>query len=295
MKPFYKTYNMLYEYSPNFITHVAGKYITLPNRNDNWKIVLKNGKKVNTSILKNNDKTRQFAVSYKWHSPELNFTEHILNKYFDKDIPWIDIGANLGMRSLLSLSEGRPVFFVEPNKELNLINKERCVLNKFSNYTFFEVGASDKAGYSSFFIDTTSYNSTLNNQLLTKQEIEKEELIKIETIDNLFLDLLIDSKTACVKIDVEGHELQVLSGAKAFIKKFTPTMIVEVNSTSDNFLAFNQLTRSYDYELFAIGSIKRGKYFKRINNQEIKTYEASNDFLLTKDKGLIKEIEKYSC
>ncbi|MBD2700691.1 FkbM family methyltransferase [Spirosoma sp. BT702] len=294
-KKFYQLYNFIYERSPYFFTHLAGKYIALPDRNNEWKILLENGKQLNTSILAGNAKTRQFAVSYQWHSPELNFTEYLLNQYFDKRVPWIDVGANLGMRSLLSLSEGRPVFFIEPNKELNVLNRERCELNNFLNYTFFEVGASDREGYSSFYIDNSSYNSTLTTNLLQNEEILKEETIEIATIDSLFLNLLEHAETACIKVDVEGHELQVLEGAKLFIKSFSPTMIIEVNDSSNHFQEFRKIVKSYDYELFAIVSRKAGKYFEKIHhNQQIKAYPYSNDFLTTKDIGLIKQIEKYT-
>ncbi|GAB3693469.1 hypothetical protein GCM10027592_13380 [Spirosoma flavus] len=293
-KKIYKWYNFIYERSPYSFTHLAGKYIALPDRNNEWKILLENGKQLNTNILAGNDKTRQFAVSYKWHSPELNFTEYLLNQYFDKRVPWIDIGANLGMRSLLSLTEGRPVFFVEPNKELNTLNRERCELNNFSNYTFFEVGASDREGYSNFYIDNSSYNSTLNTNLLQDQDILKEETIQIATIDSLFLDLLQHAETACIKVDVEGHELQVLEGARSFIKSFNPTMIIEVNNSSNHFQDFRKIVREYNYELFAIVSKKSGKYFEKIyKNNENNSYPESNDFLVTKDIGLIKVLEKY--
>ena len=48
--------------------------------------------------------------------------------------------------------------------------------------------------------------------------------VKCERLDDIY-----DGKPSIIKIDVEEHELQVLEGAKETIKKYMPTILVEIH------------------------------------------------------------------
>ncbi len=290
-----KIYNFIFNNVDYRTVRFTNKYIYLPLYDYDWKIKLINGKTVLTRVQKNNILTYQFPLSYRRHSPSFNYLEFMLNKYFPDNVPWIDVGSNLGLRSLLPLSEGREVYFIEPNKEANKTNKERCILNKYKNYIFFEVGASNSSGYQDFFIDKSSYNSSLEEASLKNSLFiyERKERIAIDTIDNLFRDKINIFPTAYIKIDVEGHELKVLEGASEFIKKLQPTMIIEVNEKGLHFADFICTISCYDYELFEICSLTKGKLLRRINlncQKEIDSIR-NNDFLITKDNKLIEYIE----
>ena len=294
---FFIIYNSIYENSPYVFIKFFAKYVRLPERDIFWTIRLLNRKKIRTKIYANNIKTAQFALSYKWHSPALNFTENLLNKYYPNDIPWLDVGSNLGLRSLISLSEKRPVFFFEPNSELNKLNVDRCHLNGFENYKVFELGASDSKGLVEFAIDNTSYNSTIEAHLLAEDSIDHLENIKTDTIDNLYKVNFNAIKGACIKIDVEGHELHVVQGAKTLISSLSPTMIIEVNEKGDHFLKFVDIMKEYGYNIFEIGDFGKGIYYKRIfEDQPINQAEIfNNDFLTIKDDALLKIIRKYTA
>ena len=293
---FFRFYNFIYEHSSYAIIRIFVKFIGLPDKDNNWTIFLPNGKKVLTKIQKGNLKTRQFALSYKWHSPSINFTEQMLNQFYGKNIPWIDLGANLGLRSLLTLSENKQVFFIEPNRELNEINKERCELNNFRNYTFLEIGASNKTGELEFVIDNSSYCSTIETNVVDERNIERIEKIKINTLDNLFKDKFSSFNTAYIKIDVEGHELKVIEGAKEFISVLSPTMIIEVNTKTSHFLEFQKILEPYNYQIYEIYNFGSKKYFKLINESQKANNQVlkSNDFLCVKDKQLIDTINKFA-
>jgi FkbM family methyltransferase len=292
----FKTYNSVFEGSSVWLVRLMVRYINLPPKDNQWIITLLNGKKVRTKIYAANLKTAQFALSYKWHSPSLNFTEKLLNSYYAKEIPWLDVGSNLGIRSLLALSEKRPVYFFEPNSELNRLNIERCRLNEFNNYSVFEIGVSDKTQLVEFKIDKTSYNSTLEADLLSENSIDHTETIKTDTLDNIYRNNFNTIKTACIKIDVEGHELNVIQGARSLISSLSPTMIIEVNKRDHHFQKFAQMIKEFGYTLFEIGDFGRRTYYREIDIwQPINDYDiVSNDFLTLKDSALINIIRKYS-
>lgn len=291
----FRFYNYCYERLPYSIVHILGKYVSLPDKDSFWKIVLINKKYVYAKMIKDNLKTFHFALAYKWHSPALNFTEKILNDYYENDIPWIDVGANLGLRSLLSLSVGRPVYFIEPNKELNEINVERCKLNGFKNFKALEIGASDRKEEVEFYIDKSSYNSSIEVKAFDKKDLERKVVIKINTLDNLFKENFNEWECACIKIDVEGHELKVIEGAKEFIVALAPTIIIEVNKKDNHFSVFLNTMQGFGYTVYEIGNFGANKYYRKVKKEDKVLLESIkfNDFLAVKDKILESQLSKY--
>ena len=47
-------------------------------------------------------------------------------------------------------------------------------------------------------------------------------------------DFNFNNHISFIKIDVEGHELEVLKGAKKTIKKFKPNMLIEIEERHSN-------------------------------------------------------------
>lgn len=290
-----KFYNYIFERSFPKFTNFCVKYVALPNTNFVWTVCLLNKKKVKTQVLKDDKLTREFAVSYNWHSLGLKHIEAIVNNYYPQDVPWIDVGANMGLRSLYVLSQKKPVYFVEPNISLNKYNIQRCELNKFQNYKFLEFGASDMAGTVDFFIDHTSYCSTLEVNVLDEDRILQKKNIRVETLDKLFEDVLDLYKTACVKIDVEGHEIKVLKGAVNLITRLKPTMIIEVNEKGSHLFDLISITDQYDYSVFEIGYFTKGKFLRPVSltaNMSISSIRY-NDFLFVQDVNLINTLGQY--
>lgn len=287
-------YNGVFERAPQLLVKAFVRFVGLPDRDLLWNIRLNNGKEVKTKVYRNNAKTGQFALSYRWHSPSLNFTEKLLSDHTAKTHSWIDVGANLGIRSLLALSEQRPVYMLEPNKELNDLNRERCDLNGFKNFEIMETGVSDKKGVAEFYIDESSYNSSLHVGILETNVLNRKETISLDSLDNLFGDL--NEAPACIKIDVEGHEIQVIEGANNLIEKWHPPMIVEVNTNSNNYTAFKDQMKRFGYSLYQIHSYESGIYFDRIDMSRSASGDRidSNDFLAVKDETLEKKVSQYT-
>ena len=184
---------------------------------------------------------------------------------------------------------------IEPNNELNVLNRERCELNGFTNFKIMELGVSDSDGVAEFYVDTSSYNSSLHKTAQTLDTLERKETITLDSIDNLFLSL--DNAPACIKIDVEGHELQVLKGGAQFISKWHPPLIVEVNEEGGHFLAFRDVMKRLDYSLYHIIDAGEGKYYRKIEMRGDDTdwIVNANDFLALhkNDVKLRSRVEEY--
>jgi FkbM family methyltransferase len=140
----------------------------------------------------------------------------------------VDIGAGFGVYSKFFLSlvggEGR-VFAYEPD----LINYQRCLrtttnARNNSNIDLFQVAVSNSHGFSYLLVD--DFNPA-NHRVNTKTD----EGISIETvaIDSHLSKYL--SEIRFCKIDVQGHELEVLRGAVQLLKSSTCTFMIEFDSS----------------------------------------------------------------
>ena len=98
---------------------------------------------------------------------------------------------------------------------------------------------SNKKGFATFYInhhDLTSSLNSINHKndflklkskifgLNSKNMIKTKKKIRIESLNNLLKKLKIRN-IDLVKIDTEGHELEVLEGSKRFIKNFKVILI----------------------------------------------------------------------
>jgi len=86
----------------------------------------------------------------------------------------------------------------------------------------------------------------------TDEHIEKS--VEVATLDSYNL-----SDVSLIKIDVEGHELQVLAGAERTVKKYRPVVIAEVKeknrpAVKQFFARFNYRQRTLDDLVGVIGA-----------------------------------------
>lgn len=287
-KPFMALFNFFFERSSYNIVVYLTRHVIIPNKNFNWTIRLYNKNKVVTRVQKDNPKTWHIALSYKWHDRAQNMMETILADYYPENTMWIDCGANLGLRSLTALSKKMKVYMIEPNKETNILNLERCKLNNFSNYEILPFGASNTDAEMTFYIDKSSYLSSLNKENVSDENINSTETIQVRKIDTLFSEQIHTLSRAFIKIDVEGHEKEVLEGAEEFIKTIFPTLFIEINEKGEHIEAIFTNMRNRGYVVYETTQlVKNSKFLWRCPDNVSNYKFKSNDFLFVKDKNLI--------
>lgn len=150
---------------------------------------------------------------------------------------FIDIGSNDGSEAelVLKTAKGRvKVILVEPdpgNLRRARINIEKRQKQYASAVSYLNYCVSDKTGKGIFFCSTVSPN--LNSVAMTREEhvpvetnfITLEELLKKEDTGRLFI----------IKMDIEGHEVEVLRGAREIFKQMRNVQIlIEVHPSYYN-------------------------------------------------------------
>lgn len=166
-----------------------------------------------------------------------NFQKHVIkNQFFSlsKDSIIFDIGANVGTTTLpyaKSVPNGI-VYAFEPthyaltklNKNLNLnpdLKKRIKVINMFASKKT-EIKPKIKA-FASWKVDS-SRNADIHP--IHWGSAKSTNGVKSTTLDEFFSENKI-RRLDLIKIDTDGHEPEVLEGAKNIITKFRPTIIFE--------------------------------------------------------------------
>jgi FkbM family methyltransferase len=137
-----------------------------------------------------------------------------------------DIGANIGNHAISISAECKEIHAFEPDADIISILRKNINANHINNIIANETGLSDSDCYSDFYVnmDGNIGASTLDSN--TKGRNFKKTRVHLTTGDNYinensvaYIDLM--------KIDVEGHEIQVLDGFHEAIPKLRPIILME--------------------------------------------------------------------
>lgn len=143
---------------------------------------------------------------------------------------FVDVGANLGQTLIKfrSADASRPYVGIEPNAfclhylaELNLANRFEA--------RFLPVGLSDQTGllsFSFFSENPADPMATTVDGFRRDRKISSEKLIPVFPLDEIIGEL--PEKVGIVKIDVEGGELEALTGMAGFIRLQSPLILIEI-------------------------------------------------------------------
>jgi len=209
---------------------------------------------------------------------------------------FIDIGANIGIWSLVNAKMGYRVLSFEAGPENCQILNKAVELNELTNMTVINVAVTDRSKTLKFLErgpwghileDDESYDPVKDGDsrstLGTVEAISLDDWNKTRNVTDVLM----------VKIDIEGGELDALRGMKGLLQNNSwPPVYCEVNGwcylwkkhlPQDLFA----LGRSYGYEVYIP---KDGKGLIRVIVDRVQPYIIENYLLVHKDSPLLKRL-----
>jgi FkbM family methyltransferase len=136
----------------------------------------------------------------------------------------IDIGANNGVTASTFSKNFESVHAFEANPYL----AEKVSLALPPHATLWPIALSNSCGSAELRIPTSNGVSMAGWASLDRPAVGTESTWDRITVETRTLDSFEFTSVDLIKIDVEGHELSVLSGARDTIERERPLMIVEV-------------------------------------------------------------------
>lgn len=204
----------------------------------------------------------------------LEIMDDIKAEYF------FDIGSNIGLYTILmSLSKNiSHIYSYEPAKDTYLELEANIRLNDLSKIaTPYCLGVSSKDGTSHFQIESSlsGINSIVDTSFHDKNLFHDIVEIKTIALDNFYH---FTSKNLAFKIDVEGHEYDVILGAQKLFS--TNNCILQIEIMPDNLKQCRNILSSLGYtEIF---TIKNDHYFTNIaySSQIVHIFEKASEHLV---------------
>lgn len=141
----------------------------------------------------------------------------------------LDVGANVGVISLMAAKrvrpQGRVLAFepVAPNAERLTAN---LALNGFTHVEVYRLALSDREGESRIWIP--AHRNLGMCSLHEREEPGEFQPVKLTRLDSFLAEYPVP-RLDWIKVDVEGHEMAFLRGARGVIARFRPAMAVELS------------------------------------------------------------------
>ncbi len=162
----------------------------------------------------------------------------ILNKLVDISKASIDIGVYRGVYSYFLSKKCKYVYAFEANPLL--FSKLVDGFKNIKNIKIENVAISSESGETELRIPIRDITASFDNEEKYKlgtatihkiNNLENEIFETIKSINKISLDdYKFEHHIGFIKIDVEGHELDILRGAKKLIAKNMPTMLIEIET-----------------------------------------------------------------
>ena len=192
-----------------------------------------------------------------------------LGSHLRPGMVFVDVGANFGTYSLVAaacVGDSGRVIAVEPAPALADLTFENLTMNGFGPRSeVLRYALADRDGTQTLYEFRTRQGSNTLHQHVADAAREKygevihAREVACRTLDGIVRDLAL-AQINMVKIDVEGFEYQVLSGAQAMLRDHRPMILLEWHSDffagrmDDAHALHHMLTVQFGYRLNVIGS-----------------------------------------
>lgn len=178
------------------------------------------------ALFKKYDKLNWSNLADSNAESEILLLQYLLNK----DSVFFDVGSNIGAYLYVAnkYTVASAIYGFEPIPKLY-----RNLKKAFSGMHIYPVALSNEEKQKQFKIPTIDGVKLMPRGTLNTEYIEDGEMDStVFDVKTMRLDTFVETHGIhtidLIKIDVEGHELTVIEGARKTIAQFSPTMIIEI-------------------------------------------------------------------
>lgn len=229
--------------------------------------------------------TRLFWKGLKGHEP---VSLNVWMRLSENAKVIFDIGANFGLYGLIAkaIEPDAQVFLVEALRKNCVRIQENLRLNSM-NAVVVNRALGNQQGSVKFF-DMDSHDNTIGSIYRSFVEMHqhhteiKEIEVSMTTLDDVMEEYRL-TKLDLLKVDVEGAELELLSGALRTIKDSQPDILFEISSP-ENAEAINRLISGlgFNYNIYELDDQQGLIPIERLRKRAARNY-----LLTTRDMGII--------
>lgn len=188
--------------------------------------------------------------------PELKIVKNIIKP----NCLFFDVGTNKGIYSYIvkDVINQEKIYCFEPITRLSKLLKRRL-----KEASVYNIALSDRIGQAELRIpfingEKVYSRATIEDSVHEVGETAYERVeIYTTTLDQFVMEKGITS-IGFIKIDVEGHEYEVLKGGITSIKTFKPIMLIEIEQRHHDFSIYDifNFIKSLDYVIYYLNLIE---------------------------------------
>jgi FkbM family methyltransferase len=193
------------------------------------------GGSTNLLLTGMNDNHLSFQLFWRGMDYYEPFTRKVIECLTASSRFFVDVGANIGFFSLVAskLNSQLRAFAFEPNPKMFALLCKHIRLNGLTNLSAESCALSNREGEAPLFLSESDMSASLLPDFQKNFSPALATVpVKLTTLDS-FARRTGLSGPVVLKVDVEGHEKEVLEGAAGFIAEFRPDIIIEVLGNFD--------------------------------------------------------------
>tara|TARA_R110000823_G_scaffold112032_2_gene233649 strand:+ start:70 stop:714 length:645 start_codon:yes stop_codon:yes gene_type:complete len=163
----------------------------------------------------------------------------IFREHVNKDDVVLDVGTYIGLHTIELSKLAKHVISFEPQPLISACVRKTLNAMEIKNVDHHHMALGNDTGWT--YIHTNG-DGDASIRGIRDAKFNQSFKCKIDKLDNI-----VKEKVKLIKIDVEGHEWEVLAGAINLIEEHKPIIIIETFKTKKNLLELKHFCECMDY------------------------------------------------
>lgn len=164
----------------------------------------------------------------------------------------MDVGAHIGSFTIMAAKKVGPggiVVSLEPSSRNYKMLGVNIKANHYGNVRPLNMAAGSTPGVARLNL----YRRPGGNSFHERGDFDRVgvEEVKVTTLDGIADELKL-GRVDFIKIDVEGHELEVLKGASRILGAFHPNIVMETHDFGPSIVGLTEHLKRFDYSVTAV-------------------------------------------